>query len=152
MSKKNDKQKSQDVGIFIEFTDEELIRIAEACIARDCTLKNFITDAIEHAVEEALKPEIDYTRAGLERNTLENTDITIWTHAKDACGSTHCTIHNRSNHVMRSWPQNWRTDRKIMERVCSHGVGHVDPDDYAFIRGWDDGVHGCDGCCAWGDK
>jgi hypothetical protein len=39
-----------------------------------------------------------------------------------------------------------------MERICSHGVGHPDPDDIAFKfeNGLDDamGVHGCDGCCS----
>lgn len=147
--KKNKKQKSQDTGIFIDFTGNELVLIASACIARDCTFNEFINDAIQHAAEEALKPVDDYTYAGLERNTLENVDVTLWTHKKDVCDGQYCTIHNRSNHAMRSWPQNWRTDRKIMERVCSHGVGHTDPDDYALFRGWDDGVHACDGCCAW---
>lgn len=52
---------------------------------------------------------------------------------------------------MRDWPQFWRDDRGLMERICSHGIGHPDPDDLAYkIRtGGDDaeGVHGCDGCC-----
>lgn len=40
------------------------------------------------------------------------------------------------------WPQHWRGDRHLMERICPHGVGHPDPDDIN-----PDGVHGCDGCC-----
>ena len=44
---------------------------------------------------------------------------------------------------MRDWPQHFRDDRGIMERICPHGVGHPDPDDY--LAG--DGMHGCDGCC-----
>lgn len=46
---------------------------------------------------------------------------------------------------MRSFPQLWRTDRGVMERVCPHGVGHPDPDE--VYRDIDDFVHGCDGCC-----
>jgi hypothetical protein len=37
-----------------------------------------------------------------------------------------------------------------MERVCTHGIGHPDPDHIAFLpkdkRRWES-VHGCDGCC-----
>ena len=62
------------------------------------------------------------------------------------CTGQHCTVHNRSDHTMRSFPQHWRGDRGIMERICPHGVGHPDPD-----SPWDDDsyqwVHGCDGCC-----
>jgi hypothetical protein len=43
---------------------------------------------------------------------------------------------------MRRWPQNWRGDRYLIERICPHGVGHPDPDDLN-----PDTVHGCDGCC-----
>jgi hypothetical protein len=31
-----------------------------------------------------------------------------------------------------------------MERICDHGVGHPDPDEF-MADVW---VHGCDGCCA----
>jgi len=34
-----------------------------------------------------------------------------------------------------------------MERVCEHGVGHPDPDEYKLKRGWTEHVNGCDGCC-----
>jgi hypothetical protein len=34
-----------------------------------------------------------------------------------------------------------------MERKCTHGIGHPDPDEIRIINGEDDGVHGCDGCC-----
>lgn len=55
-----------------------------------------------------------------------------------------CPIHRRSKHHMRSFPQHWRHDRQIMERTCSHGVGHPDPDDPTL-----DTVHGCcwEQCC-----
>lgn len=43
---------------------------------------------------------------------------------------------------MRTWPSVWRADRRLLERLCPHGVGHPDPDDRSADR-----VHGCDGCC-----
>lgn len=78
----------------------------------------------------------------------------LWVHEKDKCANEYCTIHNPSDHHMKSWPMNWRTDRYMMERVCEHGVGHPDPDHIMFIRktkGDDfanvESIHGCDGCC-----
>lgn len=64
-------------------------------------------------------------------------------HEGTQCEGENCVIHNPSDHVMRDFPTHWRPDRRIMERICPHGVGHPDPDE---IRG--DGVHGCDGCCS----
>lgn len=85
----------------------------------------------------------------MERNTLENTEITLNTHESERCLGQVCTIHNRSDHPMRAFPQHWRGDRGIMERICTHGVGHPDPDDIKLFGpdGWIEGVHGCDGCC-----
>ena len=74
---------------------------------------------------------------------LEHTNIKLKnTHTRDKCKGEYCTIHKRSNHSMREFPQHWRGDRGIMERICTHGVGHVDPDEIT-----DDRTHGCDGCC-----
>ena len=53
-----------------------------------------------------------------------------------------CCIHRPSDHHMIDWPQNWRGDRGMMERICPHGIGHPDPDDLS-----EDKVHGCDRCC-----
>ena len=83
----------------------------------------------------------------LDKTMLENTNIEIMCHLPDQCEGEVCSIHNRSDHSMRSFPQHWRGDRGIMERTCPHGVGHPDPDDYRVRNGEDDGVHGCDGCC-----
>ena len=60
-----------------------------------------------------------------------------------------CAIHHPSGHHMRDWPTFWRDDRMVLERVCPHGVGHMDPDDAAYraTRGDTDTTHGCDGCC-----
>jgi len=79
---------------------------------------------------------------------LENTDIKIWTHKKELCMGQHCTVHNLSSHSMRSFPQHWRGDRAIMERICPHGIGHPDPDEYKLTVSKHEGIHGCDGCCA----
>jgi len=76
----------------------------------------------------------------------------IMVHNKEDCKGKHCCIHNPSNHHMRDWPTNWRDDRKLMERICKHGVGHPDPDDLDFKErlGLDiktEAIHGCCGCC-----
>jgi len=84
----------------------------------------------------------------MERNTLEHSDIELFTHTRGECAGEHCTIHHRSDHPMRGYTQQWRADRGIIERICPHGVGHPDPDEYALATGVDDGAHGCDGCCA----
>lgn len=76
-------------------------------------------------------------------------------HDSDSCLGDFCVIHNPSNHAMKDFPTHWRDDRKIMERMCPHGIGHPDPDQLDFIertRGAEaariESVHGCDGCCA----
>ena len=79
------------------------------------------------------------------------------THRKTDCLGPNCAIHNPSDHPLKDAPLNWRADRRLMERICEHGVGHPDPDDLAFkrkMRGDEfasgEGVHGCDGCCFGG--
>lgn len=85
---------------------------------------------------------------------ITGTGQKITTHDKHLCAGDRCVIHNPSNHSMTHFPTNWRDDRKLMERICSHGVGHPDPDDIAHKRklyGHEvadlETVHGCDGCC-----
>ncbi len=78
---------------------------------------------------------------------LEHSSLTVRCHPQSRCNGSACTLHNRTQHVMRGFRQLWRSDRGIMERTCPHGVGHPDPDDYRVISGDDDGVHGCCGCC-----
>lgn len=75
-------------------------------------------------------------------------------HTPDACTGRACCIHNPSSHHMRDWPMVWRADRGLMERTCSHGIGHPDPDHMAYVLQFpgqvgerESGVHGCDGCC-----
>lgn len=71
-------------------------------------------------------------------------------HDPKLCAGHNCVIHNPSDHHMRDWPLNWRSDTRLMERICEHGVGHPDLDDVEYWasvdQGWK-GIHGCDGCC-----
>ena len=71
------------------------------------------------------------------------------------CEEYHCVIHNPSDHCMKDFPTHWRSDRGIMERICPHGCGHIDPDDYSFIlrtqgeeKAESRSIHGCCGCCS----
>lgn len=97
--------------------------------------------------EEAASTELhsaddsDYTLQ-LEHSNTWLTNV----HPADACAPYPCTIHNRTDHRMRSFPQHWRDDRQIMERICPHGVGHPDPDE-RFEPEDSQWIHGCDGCC-----
>ena len=79
--------------------------------------------------------------------TLEHTDKFFRImHTQSTCMGEYCTIHNRSNHSMRSFSQSWRGDKALMERICTHGVGHPDPDEINLNIN-SRGVHACDGCC-----
>lgn len=87
--------------------------------------------------------------------TLEHRTGEIRVHDPQKCAGTPCSIHNRSAHSMRAFPQHWRGDRGLMERMCPHGVGHPDPDHLAHVRATrgdeaavTESIHGCDGCCA----
>lgn len=90
---------------------------------------------------------------------ITGTGQKVTVHNKEDC-SGHCAIHNPSDHHMKDWPTNWRQDIGLMERICSCGVGHPDPDDLAYKKKMfgDDyenfafGVHGCCGCCAKSSK
>jgi hypothetical protein len=69
----------------------------------------------------------------------------LHTHGLSGCLGPPCPIHSPSPKAEAIGSTHWRWDRGIMERLCEHGVGHPDPDDYVVRQG--DGVHGCDGCC-----
>ncbi|MFE9525133.1 hypothetical protein [Streptomyces sp. NPDC006631] len=76
-------------------------------------------------------------------------------HPRKDCIGRHCAVHKPSAHVMAAFPQHFRFDRMLMERICPHGIGHPDPDDLEYkemVLGPGEeaaayGVHGCDGCC-----
>jgi len=88
-----------------------------------------------------------------EIHQLENSEVILrGVHNSESCIGDVCTMHKMSNHPMRTFPQHWRSDRRLMERICPHGIGHPDPDDIKIVNGWEDGknyelIHGCDGCC-----
>ena len=77
-----------------------------------------------------------------DRNGIIAGQVPIRAHHRDLCQGRGCPVHHPSDHPMRHWPQLYRADRRITERVCPHNIGHPDPDDPAGGR-----VHGCDGCC-----
>lgn len=84
---------------------------------------------------------------------VSDTGQKIMIHSKAICMGEGCPVHKPSDHHMKEWKLNWRQDRRIMERICEHGVGHPDPDDAAFrniMYGDKDTTHGCDGCCVKG--
>lgn len=72
------------------------------------------------------------------------------THPENPQCHNGCVIHHRTGHHMAHWQLHWRGDRGIFERICPHGIGHPDPDQYPYWRATDQmwqTVHGCDGCC-----
>lgn len=76
-------------------------------------------------------------------------------HPPAACVGSPCPFHAPSDHPLRSRPINMRLDRiGLVERICSHGVGHPDPDSVSYLKRvtgethWE--IHGCDGCCGDG--
>lgn len=78
--------------------------------------------------------------------------VPYWVHRWRPSCRDGCAIHAPSYHHMRDWPQIMR-ETNLVERICSHGIGHPDPDSLAFYRKIDSegkwyGVHGCDGCCS----
>lgn len=64
------------------------------------------------------------------------------THGTKKCRGGVCPLHNQSEHHMKTWPQGWQQDRRMMVRLCEHEIGHPDPDGYN-----QDANHHCDGCC-----
>lgn len=75
-------------------------------------------------------------------------------HPAHECQGRHCVLHDPSDHHLSRMPLQWRNDRAIFERICPHGVGHPDPDQFSYwvLTMGRDGAesaqaHGCDGCC-----
>lgn len=76
---------------------------------------------------------------------LEDGDFLLKVHHGSKCKGRPCVIHNPTEHGMRKLPLHYRADRNIFERICSHGVGHPDPDqrDYFYEQGFNS-VEVCD--------
>jgi hypothetical protein len=108
------------------------------------SLFNWKAQKERHQKKKELASYVRYV--GQERYTLVGSDRVLMVHNRSRCQGQHCCIHNPSDHHMRDWPQNWRGDRNIMERICPHGIGHPDPDD-PKSKIYYESVHGCDGCC-----
>jgi len=77
----------------------------------------------------------------------------IRTHMSAGCAGKFCCLHNPSDHPLKNANMVLRLDKDtLIERLCSHGVGHPDPDSVRYLapEGVSSGylgVHGCDGCC-----
>lgn len=74
----------------------------------------------------------------------------VFVHKPSACVGEICAIHNPSHHMAHlRWTI--RLDRScLIERHCSHGAGHPDPDSVRWLEahGIDVG-HGMHGCCEY---
>jgi hypothetical protein len=85
----------------------------------------------------------------METWTNPTSGVVMQVHPAIICSGA-CVIHRASEHHMRDWFLHWRGDRGIFERICPHGIGHPDPDQFEFWATQDEqwqAVHGCDGCC-----
>ena len=65
-------------------------------------------------------------------------------HAADDCrnldGTGYCPIHNPAPGPWREWLTHWSEDRRIMERICGHGIHHP------AVEHGGPRPHRCDGC------
>lgn len=79
-------------------------------------------------------------------HTLVGGQVLIGVHSSKECATPYCAIHCFSDHHMVDWLQNWHPSKRMIERVCEHGIGHPDPDDLSF-NDKNLKLHMCDGCC-----
>lgn len=87
----------------------------------------------------------------MKRYVLPNGLELVNVHDESKCDGRVCIVHSPTDHHMRDWPLHFREDRGIFERICPHGVGHPDFDQYEFWEETDQmwqAAHGCDFCCA----
>lgn len=86
----------------------------------------------------------------MKRYVLPNGLELFNVHDESKCRGRVCVVHSPTDHAMSEWELHWREARGIFERICSHGVGHPDPDQFPFwveTRQMSQVTHGCDGCC-----
>lgn len=88
----------------------------------------------------------------MKRYFLPNGNELVNVHDESDCeDQPACIIHRPTEHHMSDWPLRWRWDRGIFERICSHGVGHPDPDQFYYWAKCGtldvEAIHGCDSCC-----
>lgn len=68
-----------------------------------------------------------------EEIPLEHSDPPVYltgVHSPAVCEGRPCTIHNRTDHAMRSWPQMWNDVTRQMMRISPIGIPYVDPDHF----------------------
>lgn len=132
-------------------------RLLYCQLRRSYTLSVFMDQASVGKTPSADSDEWDWDKEAAELDRLDRLAYPsrylvpgIITHDDSQCAGEYCSVHNPSEHPLADAPLHWRADRRLMERICVHGVGHPDPDDLAYRRLSDelaDGVHACDGCC-----
>lgn len=70
----------------------------------------------------------------------------IYVHSRRVCREdSWCVIHKPMPGPWELWPTHWRFDRRIMERICPHGVGHPVAESWSYLPDYEL-VHGCCGC------
>lgn len=62
-------------------------------------------------------------------------------HAEESCKPP-CAIHSKTDHSMRGFPQHWRSDRFMIERVNPFGGACPDPDS-SWSKADPNWIHGC---------
>lgn len=68
-------------------------------------------------------------------HTLEHSDVVLQgVHHRSLCAGEQCTIHNMSNHSMRSWVQRWDPIYGMQRISPKSGHSYRDPDSL-FLRG-----------------
>lgn len=68
---------------------------------------------------------------------LTGTGQPMTVHDKATCLGEYCVIHHPMPGFGSDWPTHWRGDdlfdiRRLMERICPHGVGHPAREQYDY--------------------
>lgn len=115
-----------------------------------------LTHWLRLAVSPSYRKHVRAVEADVDAHTatLVGGETLYNVHSSVACQPGPCAVHNPSPTHMSGWPQHWRADRRMIERVCPHGIDHPDPDQLAFWAKCHGtpaadllGLHTCDGCC-----
>jgi hypothetical protein len=124
------------IDVFAQKREDDLMKRKLVAASRELHEQRMAEDKAKREAQwrQGMDPETWVPHKGTQK---------LIVHHPDKCKGKFCAVHNPSDHHMRDWPQYYRTDRGITERLCpKHGVGHPDPDDPNPDR-----VHGCCGCC-----
>lgn len=121
---------------------EELLAEAHMHSIGDATLIGVALAAEAQAWATLALAEATVSEPELEPYVSKGTGERLLVHPKGTCTKP-CPVHAPSAHHMVSWPLSWNGARRRMERLCSHYLGHPDPDDLVPVKDHE----GCDGCC-----